>query len=451
MNQFEWNEVLNETILNPNFAIILMFWNGLLVLVLGLRRIRKGKNLIWPGLLVTAALLDWGLILMLTTTVFGTKEIIPVDLIDIVKTGLPYFITLIIAGMIAISIKLLPKNRPLFSSVSLFLFIILPIIQGLQTMKEKDHRKLCRELAALTVDSLSVQVPSEPIVDANHPGMILIPAGPFVRGSLSSLELQPQKRQHDGNEQPVRTIYLDAFYIDRTEVTNQDFGGFVRATNYVTDAERFGGGIVWDKDGQHFQPGAQWRHTAGPPDSIEGQEDHPVGQVSWYDAKAFCDWIGKRLPTEAEWEKAARGNDARIFPWGNDFDPHRVNYRDASIQTIANKDLEGFDGFPRTAPVGSFPTGASPYGVLDMAGNVWEWVNDWYQPDYYEYSPRENPRGDTQRPSAYKVVRGGSWTSAIGVLRTSARSYDPPRTYRSLGVGFRCAQSLSITVSRTNG
>jgi formylglycine-generating enzyme required for sulfatase activity len=268
---------------------------------------------------------------------------------------------------------------------------------------------------------------------------------------LNPLQLQIIVGNDEGDEQPVRSIYLDPFYIDRTEVTNADFTRFVAETGYVTDAEESGLGGVWGEDGWRSEPGAQWRHPTGPKDTIDGFEDHPVVQVSWYDAQAFCEWASKRLPTEAEWEKAARGSDGRDFPWGHEFDPNRVNYCDRDcVDLPQHKDNTASDGFRRTSPVGSFPNGASPYGALDMAGNVWEWTTDWYDPYYYEYAPTENPRGPSAQvdrephpnappPEPEKVVRGGSWTSQMGYVRTTSRSFDPIRS-NWLGVGFRCAQ-----------
>lgn len=220
--------------------------------------------------------------------------------------------------------------------------------------------------------------------------MVLIPAGPFKMGRSK------------------REVYLDAFYIDRTPVTNAEFATFVAVTGYrPTDegAARFL---------RHFQGGK-------PPKELE---NHPVTYVSWVDARAYAAWLGKRLPSEAEWEKAARGTDARKYPWGRtEPGPKRANY--------GNKDRG-------TVPVGSFPEGASPYGVLDMAGNVWQWCEDFDDPSFYEDGPPNNPRNE--RPSERLVMRGGSYMFGPRALRTYSRTSFEAH-YRFAGGGFRCAKS----------
>jgi len=175
--------------------------------------------------------------------------------------------------------------------------------------------------------------------------MVYVPAGEFIMGS----------DERDGNEQPMHTVYLDAFYIDKTAVTNAQYRKCVEAG--ACDAPR----ETTDYDNADYA-------------------QHPVVYVNWFQAKAYCEWVGKRLPTEAEWEKAARGTDGRKYPWGNTFDGSRLNFCDKNC-TLSWKDPSVDDGYTGTAPVGSYPVGASPYGALDMAGNVYAWVADWYDMD----------------------------------------------------------------------
>jgi iron(II)-dependent oxidoreductase len=240
----------------------------------------------------------------------------------------------------------------------------------------------------------------------DHAKMVFIPAGEFVMGTTPAqveelLRGFPDwKREGFANEQPAHVVYLDAYWIDKTEVTNAQFARFVRETGYKAE-----GG--WQEE--------------------DGKEQHPAVKVSWNDAVAYAQWAGKRLPTEAEWEKAARGEEGRVWPWGNVWEETRCNFRGRA------------DGYGGTAPVGSFPQGASPYGCLNMAGNVWEWCADWYEADYYGNSPERNPAGP---PSGEKrVLRGGSWIiSYPNFVRCAYRySFDPRLGHGSYG--FRCAKT----------
>jgi formylglycine-generating enzyme required for sulfatase activity len=267
------------------------------------------------------------------------------------------------------------------------------------------------------------------------PDMVFIPAGEFVMGSDEGDEMA------DSDEFPQRLIYLDSFYIDKYEVTNEQFARFVEATGYLTDAERQGWGYTLTKRGWDKVNGADWRHPYGPGSDIRDKMNHPVVLVSWNDADAYCRWAGKRLPTEAEWEKAARGTDGRRFPWGNTSpESKKLNFCDSNCDFTWRE--EGIDdGYKHTAPVGSYTAGASPYGVLDMAGNVWEWVADWY--DHYNPSPGPNPQGP--KSGKCKVARGGAWTSSELDVRSANRVCGLPFN-RIAFTGFRCAWPLfSIT------
>ena len=235
---------------------------------------------------------------------------------------------------------------------------------------------------------------------------IVVPAGPFTMG------IDHPKAT---DEKPSHQIYLSAFSVDRYEVTNARFAAFVAATGYQTEAE---------KSGAEKADSISWRQPHGP--GSVADPTHPVVYVSWQDAHAYCAWRGGRLPTEAEWEKSARGSDGRLWPWGAKFAAGRANLWGTE------------DGYEQLAPVGSFPSGASPYGALDMAGNVWEWCADWYDANYYATGPTKDPQGpETGR---FKVLRGGSWINPVPVLRSINR-FEVLPVERSPYIGFRCARS----------
>jgi len=262
--------------------------------------------------------------------------------------------------------------------------------------------------------------------------MIFVPAGEFIMGSPGSEGLD--------NEHPQRTVYLDAFRISKYEVTNRQFSQFIDATGYSTDAEKAGWGWAWTGEDWEQVEGADWRHPRGPGSRIGDKMDHPVVQVSWNDADAYCQWVGKRLPTEAEWEKAARGTDGRIYPWGNSApDGSKLNYCDVNCE-YDWKDSSVDDGYTDTAPVGHYEAGKSAYGAYDMAGNVWEWVADWYDADYYNEAPERNPQGPDS--GNYRVLRGGSWFGYQGDARGADRNAGDPDVRISY-IGFRVAASAS--------
>ena len=277
------------------------------------------------------------------------------------------------------------------------------------------------------------------IVGKDGAEMVLIPAGEFWMGNTSE-GLEPirafckqtphanvcRDKHYERDELPRRRVTLDAFYMDRFLVTNSQFAGFVRATGYRTFAEVQRESKVWLWDNGSWKrpsvPNAYWRSPSGR-GGILAESTNPVVQVSWDDATAYCQWAGERLPTEAEWEKAARGSDGRRYPWGDAWDSTKAN---------------GERKLSRTTPVGSYPQGVSPYGAHDMAGNVWQWIADWYAEGYYKIGPNGNPLGPEAGKS--RVTRGGSWLDHPAVLTTTFRHSIPP-SYAVNVVGFRCAKN----------
>jgi formylglycine-generating enzyme required for sulfatase activity len=245
--------------------------------------------------------------------------------------------------------------------------------------------------------------------------MVYVPAGKFLMGSNDDHVLQATEWCGCGKDQFVdelymHEVYVSAFYIDKYEVTNRQFLAFADAAGYVTDAEKKYEANTW--------------RTAFTP----GKEDHPVVWMTWNDASAYCQWAGKRLPTEAEWEKAARGDDARLWPWGNEWDNTRLNMK------------QGMRG--TTTKVGSFPGGASPYGAMDMGGNTWEWVNDWHSFTYYQngVDRDQDPKGPEGGED--RVLRGGAFNNGMHDVRCANRHRGGQMGYAP-DHGFRCAKSAN--------
>ena len=237
--------------------------------------------------------------------------------------------------------------------------------------------------------------------------MVFVPAGPFEMGS-----------QRTDDEMPVHTVTLDDFYIDQYEVTTTRFATFLNEQASVMDMSTLSS-YIGNEDFYLRYDGGVWR-------VVKVYADYPIVWVSWRDARAYCEWRGGRLPTEAEWEKAARGTDERVYPWGWGIDCSVANY----YHCVENG---------RTTDVGSHPAGASPYGAVNMAGNVREWVNDWYYKDYYSISPPDNPPGLDS--GIIKVLRGGGWRSPQDFLYVTDRAAYAQVTFRNNDVGFRCAAS----------
>ena len=260
--------------------------------------------------------------------------------------------------------------------------------------------------------------------------LVLIAEGPFLRGN--------QESQGDADEHPQRTITLSAFHIDKYEVTNRRYRTFLKATGHRLP--------------EHCcDPSLNlWKGTG----IAENLLDHPVVNVDWHDAVAYCAWAGKRLPTEAEWEKAARGSDGREYPWGNQHDRMRANgvsYWSGTDFGSPEEARAWWDsengagviatrGVQRilTLPVTELEKGATPDGLMHMAGNVWEWTADWYDPKAYESMEERDPKGP--EGGEFKVHRGGSWLNHRGLLRSAVRDGSRP-TMRNHGTGFRCVKT----------
>jgi len=234
-----------------------------------------------------------------------------------------------------------------------------------------------------------------------------VPGGEFEMGAEGAPAGQ--------DEAPKHKVHLDSFYIAKYEVSNKNYSVFVKATGHRAP--------------EHEDVKLSlWRGGA----MLPGTDNLPVINVSWEDAEAYCKWAGGRLPTEAEWEKAARGTDGRKYPWGNDpVTGNRTNY---SIENVTF-----WDGPSTLAKINMYDFGRSPYGAYEMAGNVWEWVHDWYQDDYYKHSPDKSPRGPADGKE--RVIRGGSWRNDPDHVRSTNRSKMVPTEKRTY-VGIRCAKDM---------
>jgi formylglycine-generating enzyme len=282
--------------------------------------------------------------------------------------------------------------------------------------------------------------------------MVRLDGGPFLMGT-DTLEGFPA----DG-EGPIRKVAVDPFFIDLYPVTNQQFREFVRATDYKTEAERFGWSFVFQG---HLSPDDQlrvvedrvlgaewwckvrsvdWQHPEGPDSNIDSRGFHPVVHVSWNDAARFATWAGKRLPTEAEWEYAARGGlEQKLYPWGNDLTPdgaHLCNIWQGEFPTCDTAE----DGFAGTAPADSFPPNG--YGLHTITGNAWEWCADWFHPSFHLVGTRSNPVGPMGGSS--KVIKGGSYLchkSYCNRYRVAARTSNTPDS-STTNMGFRCVRDV---------
>ncbi len=256
-------------------------------------------------------------------------------------------------------------------------------------------QRLCWTLTVFLLLILPVLAQNDNQQAAKIPdGMVLVPAGEFTMGTNQGEDIGPNIPRYYNDARPEHKVTLPAFYIDKTEVTNAQYKVYCEATNYPTPP--------------HWKNGTY--HT--------GEDDFPITHISWYEASAYAAWLGKRLPTEVEWEKTARGQDKRVYPWGNNWDNNRI---------IWHRN--------RPTKVGTKANGASPYGALDMAGNVYEWTASWY--DAYPNAPHKFAEFGTQM----KAIRGGGFDGGDFVARTDFRSVAYPST-RSDMIGFRCVQDI---------
>ena len=326
-------------------------------------------------------------------------------------------------------------------------------------------------------------IPNTVTVPAPPPeGMAWIPGGEFSMGALDPPAADQVAMHGAEDARPIHRVYVDGFWMDKTDVTNEEFARFVKATNYLTIAERkpaaedfpgappenlVAGSVVFSPPdhpvplNDHFQwwsyvKGANWRHPEGPRSNIKGREKYPVVQVAYPDALAYAKWAGKRLPTEAEWEFAARGGLAgKRYPWGDEFQPS-AKWMANTYQGHFPVSDTGADGYVGISPVVQFPP--NDYGLYDMAGNVWQWTSDWYRPDYYQQLAEaggvaRNPHGpdtpfDPSEPNEQKRVhRGGSFLCTDQycsryVVGTRGKGEISTATNH---LGFRCVRSATVT------
>lgn len=252
--------------------------------------------------------------------------------------------------------------------------------------------------------------------------MVRVPAGWFIMGSTKKADRNAYRVEF-----PQRRVYLDAFDIDKYEVTALEYLKFVLDTGRSPLVD-------WRYDGGNFQ---------------ESMAYHPVMHVSWYDADAYCRWAGKRLPTEAEWEKAARGEDGRLYPWGNQSAGlSRANFGRSGLSGPVRDRPERLLLYPPIISVDKYENAVSPYGVHQMIGNVAEWVADWYHPEYYKVAPDRNPQGPEE--GTHKAFRGGGWIDSTTTARAAHRNGADPNT-RMNWLGFRCASDIQEKAGASQG
>ena len=319
------------------------------------------------------------------------------------------------------------KNTPYFIGGGIVILLIITYLIGKASATPAEHFPTEAPATVVLATTISTENPFTPtptldigstmLSEKDGTVQVYVPAGEFEMGS----------EQYD-DEKPIHTVYLDAYWIDETEVTNEMFVKFVNDTEYVTDAEQEGKSYVYEDGSWTQKSGANWQHPLGIDGSISALMEHPVVHVSWNDASAYCEWADRRLPTEAEWEKAARGGlEGKQYPWGDDTPVCEYG----AINGAKFDDNENCND-TGTEPVGSYaPNG---YGVYDMSGNVWEWVDDWYA------AYPGNTIANSSYGTTYRVLRGGSWSSYEDILRSAYR-YDSSPSNSNYFIGFRCSRS----------
>ncbi|MCC3355356.1 formylglycine-generating enzyme family protein [Bacillus sp. REN16] len=313
--------------------------------------------------------------------------------------------------------------------------------------------KSCCSVSRTAIEPQVKKTSSEPKINSEKQSsfddMVYIPGGEFLMGT----DLK-EGFPADG-EGPIRNVKVDPFYMDTYAVTNAQFAEFVNDTGYKTEAESFGWSFVFYqliskevaktvKNQVASTPwwwvveGAYWKQPEGADSSIENRMDHPVIHISWNDAMNYCKWAGKRLPTEAEWEFAARGGlQQKIYPWGDELNPNGEYLCNIWQGNFPNENTK-LDGYLSTAPVTAFP--ANGYGLYNIVGNVWEWCADWFSPNFHVFESRDHPKGPSTGQN--KVMRGGSYLchhSYCNRYRVAARSSNTPDSSTG-NLGFRCVK-----------
>lgn len=290
------------------------------------------------------------------------------------------------------------------------LFALIPVARALDT--QDIIVEWTPEGKALAEQRAATMKPKE--------GTVLVPAGEFIMGSDKKTDRLAYR-----SELPQRRVYLDAYEIDQYEVTNLHYLKYILATGKLPQLD-------WRYDGGNFQ---------------ESMANHPIMHVSWYDADSYCRWAGKRLPTEAEWEKAARGDDGRLNPWGNQSAGlSRANFGRTGLSGPVRDRPERLLMYPPLISVDKYDNAVSPYGLFQTMGNVAEWVSDWYDLDYYKSAPDRNPKGP--ETGSQKAFRGGGWMDSTTTMRVAMRNGTDPNT-KINWMGFRCARDVKEGTAST--